>query len=417
MADFVDYNFDYNYGNQETATQASYSSSDLLTNYRCVLLNYPENSSSIYTYYSLWLFSSNPIHPPNTFTPIHHVIYQITQLLLLIFLILAHHSKWSLLFITGYSILSLLWGILILKSIDIVIWNAIHLILITILWIKNCCCGSQKATGTKGSSSANLAKHSEIDSVYTRLFAPVRVSYKQFIKIISCKRGFKNLTSGENYAIEKRTRVDSLGLLVSGRLVVSQAGKPLHVILPFQFVDSPEYFGVATDELFQVTITALEESKLLVWHRDKLRLTIMNDEFLRVIFDHIIGRDVVRKLIQVSDTIMTTTTTTFSSCTSPASTTISGSSPSHSNGNSSIVPSMQPIMLMRKDKYAYQPTYLRVELVCLNEKSASLTSLSEERGGKIHQNGFDAEEYEDEEPRLVITGNEKQPMLPEQLLT
>jgi len=162
-----------------------------------------------------------------------------------------------------------------------------------------------------------------------------------------------------------------------------------------------------------VTITALEESKLLVWHRDKLRLTIMNDEFLRVIFDHIIGRDVVRKLIQVSDTIMTTTTT-FSSCTSPASTTISPSSPSHSNGGSSssstsIVPSMQqqqqPIMVIRKDKYAYQPTYL--------------TSLSEERGGggngKIHQNGFteDMEEYEDEEPshRIVISGNEKQPML------
>lgn len=83
------------------------------------------------------------------------------------------------------------------------------------------------------------------------------------------------------------------------RLVVCQGGKPLHVILPFQFVDSPEYFGVATDELFQVTITALEESKVLVWHRDKLRLTIMNDEFLSTIFQHILSRDVCRKLISV----------------------------------------------------------------------------------------------------------------------
>jgi hypothetical protein len=83
------------------------------------------------------------------------------------------------------------------------------------------------------------------------------------------------------------------------RLLVSQQGRPLHIILPHQFVDSPEYFGVSTDELFQVTITAVEESKVLVWHRDKLRLTIMTDEFLREMFDHIIGRDVVRKLIQV----------------------------------------------------------------------------------------------------------------------
>jgi len=29
----------------------------------------------------------------------------------------------------------------------------------------------------------------------------------------------------------------------------------------------------------------------------------MSDEFLSIIFDHIIGRDVVRKLIQVSDTV------------------------------------------------------------------------------------------------------------------
>ncbi len=33
---------------------------------------------------------------------------------------------------------------------------------------------------------------------------------------------------------------------------MSQQDRPLHIILPHQFVDSPEFFGVSTDELFQV---------------------------------------------------------------------------------------------------------------------------------------------------------------------
>jgi len=52
-----------------------------------------------------------------------------------------------------------------------------------------------------------------------------------------------------------------------------------------------------------VTITAVEDSRVVVWHRDKLRLKLDEDEFLREMFDHVIGRDVVRKLIQVSDSV------------------------------------------------------------------------------------------------------------------
>lgn len=45
---------------------------------------------------------------------------------------------------------------------------------------------------------------------------------------------------------------------------------------------------------------AMEESRVLVWHRDKLKLSIMSDAFLQAVFDHILGRDVVHKLMQVS---------------------------------------------------------------------------------------------------------------------
>lgn len=84
------------------------------------------------------------------------------------------------------------------------------------------------------------------------------------------------------------------------RLVVSQGGRALHIVFPHQFLDSPEWFGVSTDEFFQVSITAMEWSRVLIWHRDKLRLSIITDQFLQAVFDHILGRDVVKKLMQVN---------------------------------------------------------------------------------------------------------------------
>ncbi|KAG8251452.1 hypothetical protein J6590_079349 [Homalodisca vitripennis] len=81
-------------------------------------------------------------------------------------------------------------------------------------------------------------------------------------------------------------------------LVVSQNGRALHIVFPHQFLDSPEWFGVSTDEYFQVSVTAMEDSRVLLWHRDKLKLSIITDQFLQAVFDHILGRDVVKKLMQ-----------------------------------------------------------------------------------------------------------------------
>lgn len=86
----------------------------------------------------------------------------------------------------------------------------------------------------------------------------------------------------------------------SFRLVVSQNQRALHIVFPHQFLDSPEWFGVSTDDYFQVSIMAMEESRVLIWHRDKLKLSIMAEPFLQAVFDHILGRDVVKKLMQVT---------------------------------------------------------------------------------------------------------------------
>ncbi|CAB4056331.1 BVES [Lepeophtheirus salmonis] len=80
-------------------------------------------------------------------------------------------------------------------------------------------------------------------------------------------RGIVSLTPGEELVTEKVTRVDSLSLVLSGRLLVTQCGKPLHFVLPHQFIDSPEWFGVTTDEFFQISATALEDSRILIWHQ------------------------------------------------------------------------------------------------------------------------------------------------------
>ncbi|VVC33089.1 Hypothetical protein CINCED_3A015398 [Cinara cedri] len=143
----------------------------------------------------------------------------------------------------------------------------------------------------------------ELEQVYKSLFCPLKVSRKQFRKIISCMKMIRPLKTLEIFAEEKVTRVDSLSLVLSGKLVISQNGNALHIVFPYQFLDSPEWFGVSTDEFFQVSVTAVEDSRVLLWHRDKLRLSIITDQFLYTIFDHILGRDVVKKLMQVSETM------------------------------------------------------------------------------------------------------------------
>ncbi|KAI7685382.1 hypothetical protein SSS_10533 [Sarcoptes scabiei] len=52
-----------------------------------------------------------------------------------------------------------------------------------------------------------------------------------------------------------------------------------------------------TAETSQVSFIALEESQILVWNRDKLKLSISSDRYLQTILDHILGKDIVKKLM------------------------------------------------------------------------------------------------------------------------
>jgi len=129
------------------------------------------------------------------------------------------------------------------------------------------------------------------------------VSRHAFKKIYLCTREIQTLKSKDVYAIEGRTPVDKLSLLLSGRVSIKRFGQTLHIIDSHQFLDSPEWFGVGSHETYQVSILALEESRLLVWNRDKLKLSISGDAYLQAVLDNILGKDVVKKLLLVSDSV------------------------------------------------------------------------------------------------------------------
>lgn len=182
-----------------------------------------------------------------------------------------------------------LWGFSVICSLDAFLWN-VNFVVINFIHV---CILLYRLRPVKFSK--------EVEEVYVALFKPLKVTRHQFKKVLDCMKMIRQLKYQEVYAQEKVTKVDSLSLVLSGKLVVSQNFRALHIVFPHQFLDSPEWFGVSTDEYFQVSVTAMEDSRVLLWHRDKLKLTIITDSFLQAVFDHILGRDVVKKLMQVNE--------------------------------------------------------------------------------------------------------------------
>ncbi|XP_059485000.1 popeye domain-containing protein 3-like isoform X3 [Neocloeon triangulifer] len=223
--------------------------------------------------------------------PANHMYFQLANTFFLLSY-LAPNGTYGILYLRSTLLvgcaLFALWGWTVLCSLDAFLWNA-NFVAINFIHV---CVLLYYLRPVKFSK--------EIEEVYIALFYPLKVSRHQFKKVLNCMKEIRALRYQEVYAHEKSTKVDSLSLVLSGKLVVSQNGRALHIVFPHQFLDSPEWFGVSTDEYFQVSITAMEEARVLLWHRDKLKLSIITDQFLQAVFDHILGRDVVKKLMQVS---------------------------------------------------------------------------------------------------------------------
>lgn len=132
---------------------------------------------------------------------------------------------------------------------------------------------------------------------YRNLFRPLGVSRVDFQRLYSYTRGIQIIKPKDIYAIEDQTVVDRLSLLLTGRVSVVRAGITRHIVDCYQFLESPEWFGMNSSDRYQISIVALEESQLLVWNRDKLKLSISSDRYLQILLDHILGRDIVKKLM------------------------------------------------------------------------------------------------------------------------
>ncbi|XP_066908335.1 blood vessel epicardial substance [Halyomorpha halys] len=145
----------------------------------------------------------------------------------------------------------------------------------------------------------------ELTDLYVRMFSPLKVSRKHF-KELTREASILLLEQGEAYAIEDVTNADErLSILLKGKLKVSCDNIHLHYINSYQFIDSPEWEAghVTSDELFQVTITAEEESLYLCWPKLKLARVLRHRPMLKIILSNLIGKDITQKLYWLNEAV------------------------------------------------------------------------------------------------------------------
>ncbi|KAJ6225884.1 hypothetical protein RDWZM_004429 [Blomia tropicalis] len=184
------------------------------------------------------------------------------------------------------NLITMLWSWLVTCSPDLLIWNLtfaiVNIVHLMVLFAKLHPC---------------IRFPHEVEMAYRNLFQPLGMKRIDFKRLYGYTRGIQTIKPKDIYAIEDQTTVDRLSLLLTGRVSVVRNGITRHIVDCYQFLESPEWFGMNSGSKYQVSIVALEESQLLVWNRDKLKLSISSDRYLQIILDHILGRDIVKKLM------------------------------------------------------------------------------------------------------------------------
>eukprot|EP00062_Callorhinchus_milii_P022430 gi/632980205/ref/XP_007906901.1/ PREDICTED: popeye domain-containing protein 3-like [Callorhinchus milii] len=144
----------------------------------------------------------------------------------------------------------------------------------------------------------------DFSSLYKSMFLPLEVPlvvYKEVVKC--CDRAVVSLDQEQDYAVEGKTAIDRLSLLLSGRIRVTHEGQFLHYIFPYQFLDSPEWESLRPNEEgnFQVTLTAETDCCYVTWRRRKLFLLLANDHYIARLFTVMLGNDIADKLYSLID--------------------------------------------------------------------------------------------------------------------
>ncbi|KAJ1111927.1 hypothetical protein NDU88_000199 [Pleurodeles waltl] len=148
----------------------------------------------------------------------------------------------------------------------------------------------------------------ELETLYRTLYQPLQVPPPVYKHILHSSEGqVLSLAKDQSYALEGRTPIGRLSLLLSGRIRVSLDGQFLHYIFPYQFLDSPEWESLSPSEegTFQVTLTAETDCCYISWPRKKLYLLLANEKYIARLFSVHLGFDISQKLYALNDKLFT----------------------------------------------------------------------------------------------------------------
>ncbi|XP_078265175.1 popeye domain-containing 2 [Rhinoraja longicauda] len=191
----------------------------------------------------------------------------------------------------GFFIYSL-WGWLDTCGLDIFMWNLLIFVL----------CLVQLAH--VGYRLRKVTFEEDFGNLYKDMFRPLQVPLKVYKEIVRCcDAQVVNLARDQNYAVEGKTTIDRLSLLLSGRVRVSHDQQFLHYIFPHQFLDSPEWESLRPNEegSFQVTLTAETDCCYVTWKRRKLYVLLAKHHYIARLFTVLLGNDIADKLYALID--------------------------------------------------------------------------------------------------------------------
>ncbi|CAN2387716.1 cAMP binding [Pristimantis euphronides] len=186
----------------------------------------------------------------------------------------------------------MLWGLLWSCGVDIVVWNVL-LVVACLVQIAHLLYRLRRESYGK-----------DYDALYETIYQPLRVPLPIFKEIAHCSgMELHSLNADQSYALEGKTPIDRLSLLISGRVKVSLDGQFLHYIFPYQFLDSPEWESLRPTEegTFQVTLTAETDSTYISWPRKKLYLLLAREKYISRLFSAHLGFDISQKLYALND--------------------------------------------------------------------------------------------------------------------
>ncbi|XP_038655185.1 blood vessel epicardial substance isoform X3 [Scyliorhinus canicula] len=144
----------------------------------------------------------------------------------------------------------------------------------------------------------------DFQNLYGALFQPLGIPLAIYKKVVTCC-SVVSLEKDHCYAMEGKTPIERLSLLLAGRIRVTVDGEFLHYIYPYQFLDSPEWDSLRPSEegIFQVTLTAETNCRFAAWRRKKLYLLFAQHRRISRLFSVLIGKDIADKLYSLNDKV------------------------------------------------------------------------------------------------------------------